>query len=244
MSNPVAGRRLRLNLDHGAWELVWSHVHRVLVVNLGLAVTNAPLLLTLGVVHRPWQYPVFFGLLSLGLGPSLAAAFHYLQRTTGDDRAPVADLLCGYRRLFAPALLGWAPWVLLVAVAATDVAVLRKAAPGPALIPLLAVVTLVAASSGIVTMAAVADDPRIAPHTLLTASYASVRRWRVGLLNLGLLGTTLVLVNQAPLLGLAVMPGCTLFVVWRNSRAMLAALTPAADPAVSHAHRDPVGAQA
>ncbi|MFE9313276.1 hypothetical protein ACFYM5_37780 [Streptomyces sp. NPDC006706] len=244
MSTPVAGRRPSLNLDHGAWELLWSHVHRVLVVNLGLAVTNAPLLLTLGVVHRPWQYPVFFGLLSLGLGPSLAAAFHYLQRTTGDDRAPAADLLRGYRRLFAPALLNWAPCVLLVAVAATDVAVLRKAAPGPALIPLLVVLALVAASSGIVTMAAVADDPRIAPHTLLTASYASVRRWRLGLLNLGLLGITMVLVNQAPLLGLAVLPGCTLFVVWRNSRAMLTTVAPDADPAASHAHRDPVGVQA
>ncbi|MFI1294530.1 hypothetical protein ACH4VM_40380, partial [Streptomyces sp. NPDC020792] len=187
---------------------------------------------------------VFFGLLSLGLGPSLAAAFHYLQRTTGDDRAPAADLLRGYRRLFAPALLNWAPCVLLVAVVATDVAVLRKAAPGPALIPLLVVLALVAASSGIVTMAALADDPRIAPHTLLTASYASVRRWRLGLLNLGLLGITMVLVNQAPLLGLAVLPGCTLFVVWRNSRAMLTTVAPDADPAASHAHRDPVGAQA
>ncbi|MFE7216680.1 hypothetical protein ACFY0A_38650 [Streptomyces sp. NPDC001698] len=243
MSTPVTGRRL-LNLDHGSWELLWSHVHRVLVVNLGLAATNAPLLLALGVVHRPWQYPAFFGLLSLGLGPSLAAAFHYLQRTTEDDRAPAADLFRGYRRLFGPALLGWAPCVLLIAVAATDVAVLRKAASGPALIPLLAVVTLGAASSGIVTMAAVADDPRISPRTLLTASYASVRRWWLGLLNLGLLGITMVLLNQAPLLGLAVLPGCTLFVVWRNSRAMLASSAPVAKPAVSHTHRDPVGAKA
>ncbi|MGW2899600.1 hypothetical protein ACWDAO_34685 [Streptomyces sp. NPDC001212] len=244
MSTPVTGRRLRLNLDHGSWELLWSHVHRVLVVNLGLAATNAPLLLALGVVHGPWQYPAFFGLLSLGLGPSLAAAFHYLQRTTEDDRAPAAELFRGYRRLFAPALLGWAPCVLLVAVAATDVAVLRKAASGPALIPLLAVVMLGAASSGIVTMAAVADDPRISPRTLLTASYASVRRWWLGLLNLGLLGITLVLVNQAPLLGLAVLPGCTLFVVWRNGRAMLGSLAPAANPAFSDTHRDPVGAKA
>ncbi|MEW2495501.1 YesL family protein [Streptomyces nodosus] len=244
MNTPVAGRRPGPNLDHGSWELVWSHIHRVLVVNLGLAVTNAPLLLALGVVHRPWQYPVFFVLLSFGLGPSLAAAFHYLRRTTEDDRAPVADLFRGYRRLFVPALLGWAPWVLLVAVAATDMAVLRRTAPGPALVPLLVVVALVAASSGTVTMAALGDEPRISSRTLLTACYASVRRWWLGLLNLALLGITLVLVNQAPLLGLAVLPGCTLFVVRSNSRAMLTTVAPAADLAVSHAHRDPVGAQA
>ncbi|MEU7382378.1 hypothetical protein AB0A91_20765 [Streptomyces sp. NPDC042207] len=244
MSTPVTHRRLRLNLDHASWELLWSHVHRVLAVNLGMAVTNAPLLLALGVVHRPWQYPVFFGLLSLGLGPSLAAAFHYLRRATEEDRASTADLFRGYRRLFAPALLGWAPWVLLVAVAATDVAVLRTTAPGPALVPLLVVVAVVAASSGVVAMAAVADDPRLSPRTLLTASCTSVRRWWLGLLNLALLGITLVLVNQAPLLGLAVLPGCTLFVVWRNSRTMLTTVAPTADLPVSHAHRDPVGAQA
>ncbi len=244
MSTPAAGRRPRLNLDHGSWELVWSHVHRVLVVNLGLAVTNAPLLLALDMVHRPWQYPVFFGLLSLGLGPSLAAIFHYLQRTTEDDRAPAAELFRGYQRLFTTALLGWAPWVLLVAVAATDVAVLRKTASGPALVPLLVVVALVATSSGVVTMTALVDSSRISPRTLLTMSYASVRRWWLGLLNLALLGVTLVLVNQAPLLGLAVLPGCTLFVVWRNNRAMLTRVAPAGGLAASHTHRDPAGVQA
>ncbi|MGW5095512.1 hypothetical protein ACWEQU_19875 [Streptomyces nodosus] len=134
--------------------------------------------------------------------------------------------------------------MLLVAVAATDMAVLRRTAPGPALVPLLVVVVLVAASSGTVTMAALGDEPRISPRTLGTACYASVRRWWLGLLNLALLGITLVLVNQAPLLGLAVLPGCTLFVVRRNSHAMLTTVAPAADLVVSHAHRDPVGAQA
>ncbi|MEU8471933.1 hypothetical protein AB0F30_29220 [Streptomyces sp. NPDC029006] len=244
MSTPVAGRRARLNLDHGSWEVVWSHVHRVLVVNLGITVTNAPLLLALGMVHRAWQHPLFFGLLGLGLGPSLAAVFHYLQRTTEDDRVPAADLFRGYQRLFTTALLGWAPWVLLVTVAATDVAVLRRTAFGPALVPLLVVAALVATNSGVVTMTALADSARVSPRTLLTTSYASVRRWWLGLLNLTLLGITVVLVNQAPLLGLAVLPGCTLFVVWRNSRAMLTAVAPAADLAAGHCHRNSAGVPA
>jgi hypothetical protein len=36
-----------------------------------------------------------------------------------------------------------------------------------------------------------------------------------------------VLVNQGPLMGMAVLPGCVLFVVWRNTGAMLAAVFPA-----------------
>ncbi|MGW3562341.1 YesL family protein [Streptomyces sp. NPDC000941] len=224
-STQVTGRRLRLNVGHDSWDLIWSHVHRVLVVNLGVAVTNLPLLLALAAEHQPWRYPVFFGLLSLGAGPSLAAVFAYLRRTADDERAPVTDLFRGYRRLFTRALLGWTPFVLLIAVAATDLAALWGSALGSALAPLLTVVILLALSSGVVAMAGLAQDPAENPtvsrHTLLAACYASVRRWPLALLNLGLLGVSLALVNQAPLLGLAVVPGCALFVVWRDCGAML-----------------------
>ncbi|MEU5024452.1 YesL family protein [Streptomyces milbemycinicus] len=220
-STPASGRRLRLNVGHDSWDLIWSHVHRVLVVNLGMAVTNLPLLLALAAEHQPWRYPVFFGLLSLGAGPSLAAVFAYLRRTADDERAPVADLFRGYRRLFTRALLGWTPFVLLIAVAATDLAALWGSALGSALAPLLSVVILLALSSGVVAMAGLAEDPAVTRRTLLAACYASVRRWPLALLNLGLLGVSLALVNQAPLLGLAVVPGCALFVVWRDCGAML-----------------------
>lgn len=222
MSAHVDDRRPRLNVSQGSWDLIWSHVHRVLVVNLAVAVTSLPLLLALATEPRPLRYPVVFTLLSLGAGPSLAAVFAYLRLTVEDERASVADAFRCYRRLFRPALLTWSPFVLLVAIALTDVAVLRTTAPGPALVPLLAVVALIAASSGIVAMAALPDGRRATVrHTLLAASYAAVRRWPYALANLALLGAALLIVNQAPLLGLAVVPGCALFVVWRNCRAML-----------------------
>ncbi|KUO22373.1 YesL family protein [Streptomyces dysideae] len=227
MSTHIDDRRPLLNVGHGTWDLIWSHVHRVLVVNLAVAVTSLPLLLALAAEPRPWRYPVFFTLLSLGAGPSLAAVFAYLRLTVEDERVPVAEAFRCYRRLFRPALLTWSPFVLLAAVALTDLAVLRTTAPGPALVPLLAVVVLVAASSAIVAMAALPDDPRATVRrTVLAASYASVRRWPFALANLGLLAVGLVLVNQAPLLGPAVVPGCALFVVWRNCRAMLAPTRP------------------
>ncbi|MGW0821105.1 hypothetical protein [Streptomyces sp. NPDC002845] len=228
MSTHVDGRRTPLNVSQGSWDLIWSHVHRVLVVNLAVAVTNLPLLLALSTEPQPWRYPVFFTLLSLGAGPCLAAVFAYLRLTVEDERASVAEVFRCYRRLFRRALLSWSPFVLLAAVALTDLAFLRTTAPGPALVPLLAVVVLVAASSGIVAMAVLAYDPRATVrHTVLAASYASVRRWPFALANLGLLAVGLVLVNQAPLLGLAVVPGCVLFVVWRNCRAMSAPARPA-----------------
>ncbi|MFJ2217236.1 hypothetical protein ACIQVO_00800 [Streptomyces sp. NPDC101062] len=226
---PVTGRRPRLNVGYGSWDLIWSFVHRVLVVNLGLAVANLPLLVALYVAHQPWRYPVFFGLLSLGIGPSLAAVFGYLRRADDDERAPVAELLRAYRRLSGRALLLWTPCVLLIAMATTDVFVLRDSAWGLALVPLLVVAVLVTGSSGVVAMACLAyDAPHTRRHPLLAAPYALIRRWPLGLMNLGLLAVTLVIVNQAPLLGLAVVPGCVLSVVWRNSCAMIESAGPAA----------------
>ncbi|MFJ2115784.1 hypothetical protein ACIOEX_28510 [Streptomyces sp. NPDC087850] len=219
---PGTDRRLRLNVGYGSWDLIWSFVHRVLVINLGLAAANLPLLAALQLVHQPWRYPVFFGLLSLGVGPSLAAAFGYLRRADDDERPPAAELPRAYRRLFGPALLLWTPCVLLIAMAATDVFVLRDSAPGLALVPLLVVVILVTGSSAVVAMAGLAyDTSRPRRRVLLTAPYALLRRWPLGLMNLGLLAVTLAIVNQAPLLGLAVVPGCVLSVVWRNACAMI-----------------------
>ncbi|MFE3743286.1 hypothetical protein, partial [Streptomyces sp. NPDC059134] len=219
---PATARRTRLNVGYGSWDLIWSFVHRVLVVNLGLAAANLPLLAALYTVHQPWRYPVFFGLLSLGIGPSLAAVFGYLRRADDDERAPAAELPRAYRRLYGRALLLWTPCVLLIAMAVADVAFLRDSAWGLALVPLLVVAALVAGASGVMAMAALAyDTPHTRGRTLLAAGYALLRRPRLGLMNLGLLAVAAVIVNQAPLLGLAVVPGCVLSVVWHNARAMV-----------------------
>ncbi|MDX5567063.1 DUF624 domain-containing protein [Streptomyces sp. ID05-04B] len=223
MSTRVDDRGPRFNLSQGSWDLIWSHVHRVLMVNLVGAVTSLPLLLALSAEPRPWQYPVLLTLLSFGAGPTLAAVFAYLRLTVEEERVPATEAFRCYRRLFRPALLTWSPFATLAAVGLTDLVVLSGTAAGAALAPLLGVVVLITVSSGITAMAALPDGRRATVRrTLLAASYASVRRWPFALANLGLLGATLMIVNQAPLLGLAVVPGCALFVVWRNCRAMLA----------------------
>lgn len=224
-----AGGRPRLNVAYGSWDLIWTHVHRVLVVNAGLAITNLPLLAALEYDHRPWHQPLPFVLLALGIGPSLAAAFGYFESAGEDDRAPVRDMARAYRRLFRRALALWVPFALLAGITATDAYLLRHTALGLAVSPALVVLSLIAAHSGVLAMAQAArSEPAegaepgpVTPHTYLAAPYALVRRWPLGLLNVTLLAVTLVLVDKAPMLGLAVLPGATLFVVWRNAAAML-----------------------
>lgn len=236
-STPDAGRRPRLNVAYGSWDVIWSHVHRVLVINLGLAAANLPLFVALQATHQPWRHPWVFLLLAMGIGPSLAAAFAYLGRAAEDDRAPVADYFRAYRRLFPRAMAMWAPFTLLAGTAAADAVLLRNTALGLALVPALAVLALVAGSAGVVAMAHLAGDGTVRPgrRTALVALYALTRRRSLALMNLGLLALAVVLVNRSPLMGLAVLPGCVLFVLWRNTGAMLAAVFPASHGAPERA---------
>jgi hypothetical protein len=229
---PLPGRRIRFNPRHESWELIWTHVHRTLVVNLAVAAGNLPLLVALHQTRRPWHYPVFFAVLALTAGPSLAAAFGYLRQAGSDERAPAAVLLRCYRRTFRRALAVWACVLAVGGAAAADALWLRRAAAGPAAVPALLVVVAATAAAGITALASLADPDAVAdpdapapalraPHLLLAAAYACLRRPHLTLLNLALAAAGLLIVNQAPMYGLATVPGCVLFVLWRNAQAVL-----------------------
>lgn len=234
MTSPTAAsggtrRRLPTNVSYGTWELVWSHVHQVLVVNAGLAAGCLPLLAALAATHQPWRHPVPFTLLWLGVGPALAGAFGYLERAAdeGADTAHAVELPRAYRRLFRRAAALWVPYALLAAVTGTDAVLLRHSAVGPAVCPALALVAVLSALSGVHAMALAAGGPGdrgLTPADYLAAPYGLLRRWPLALADLVLLLAAAALVNRSPLLGLATLPGCALYVVWRNVRAAHAAV--------------------
>jgi hypothetical protein len=218
-----ARRRLPTNVSYGSWELIWAHVHQVLTVNAGLAVTCLPLLAALAATHQPWRHPVPFTLLWLLVGPALAGAFGYLERAADDGAgtARAGELPRAYRRLFRRAAALWAPYALLAAVCAADAVLLRHTAVGLAVCPALAVVALLSALSGVHAMALAAgraEQRPLTPADYLAAPYGLLRRWPVALVNLVVLFAAAALVNRSPLLGLATLPGCALYVVWRNVR--------------------------
>jgi hypothetical protein len=202
MASPLT----RVNVRADAWDLIWSFVHRALVVNGGLAVGCAPLLCALAVVADPMSYPVFFTLLAVLIGPALAASFAYL-----DDQGTFFQC---YKRLARRALLSWALTMAVLGVLGADIAVLHDTMPGAALVPLLLVLGILALSTGL-TMLASPDTP------LRTAIYATVRRPHLTLLSLAVLAVAIVIVNQVPLAGLATVPACALWVVLVNTRMQL-----------------------
>lgn len=205
----------RLNVRADAWELIWSFAHRVLVVNLGLALASSPLLLGLAVVAEPLSYPPFFGILALTLGPALAASFAYLN--------DAGSFLHCYRRLGRRALLLWAITVGAFGILLTDIKILHTATPGAALVPPLALLAILALSTGLISLALLATNPSLPTRALIRLTlYTTVVRGHLTLLSLAVAAAATAIVNQAPLAGLATVPGCALWVVLTNTRIQLA----------------------
>lgn len=203
-----------INLTYGTWETVWSFAHRALLLNLALALANLPLLAALAIVREPTAYPLFFAVLSLTVGPSVAAAFGYLH---GELSYPAA-----YRRFFRAALLRGAVTVTLLGVLAADVVALHDHPAGAYLVPLFVVLSVLVTASGVVALALLPLRPGTRLWAgLLTAAYAAVRRWWLSALTLTVLAAAVIAVNQAPILGLATLPGCALIMAWVNSAASL-----------------------
>jgi uncharacterized membrane protein YesL len=208
-----------LNVSVGSWETLWSFLHRVLVINLGLAVGGLPLIGGLALVARPWDYPVFFAALALCLGPALAAAFGYLAAADDHDRAGIAEFARAYRRHALPAAARWTVTVALLGVLVTDIGLLHDSPAGAALVPMLAVLAVLVLAAGLLSLALLSLGPQPGLwRSLATAAVVAVRRWPLSLLSLGVLGAAAVAVNQAPLLGLATVPGCAVVLTWANSR--------------------------
>ncbi|GAA1715368.1 hypothetical protein GCM10009745_74630 [Kribbella yunnanensis] len=201
----------RVNVRADLWETLWSFAHRVLAVNLLLALAGAPLMLALGAVAEPWRYPVFFGVLALPLAPAVAAAFAYY--ADEDPRPPLTRLFRLMRSRARRSLLIAVVAGGLIGVLVTDIKVLAKSLP--AAVPLLAVLLLLVAVGAFNALALVGTPVRL-------AVYSGVRGWALSLLSLGVLGTVAVIVSQAPLVGLATLPGCALWVVHTNTQAQLA----------------------
>jgi hypothetical protein len=217
MASPLA----RVNVRADLWDTLWSFAHRVLAINLLLALAGAPLMLALGLVATPWHYPIFFGLLALPLGPAAAVAFGYL--ALDDHRPPLSSLFRLVRARIRRSLLIAIAASGLIGVLVTDVRVLAKSLPGA--VPLMVVLSALVAVTALNALVLVGLRPDLGLLALLRlAVYTGVRGWALSLLSLGVLVTVLIIVSQAPLAGLATVPGCALWVVHTNTQAQLARL--------------------
>jgi len=199
-----------------------------LAVNLLLVVTSAPLLVLLVLTDAFETWPLV-ALAAVVAAPGLTAAFTAFRRS---DENPFRAFLSGYRATWTRASL-LALW--LVAAAAVLAVDARFFADGPfaqAAMVVLAVVVVLVAGTGLLALAAIAEEPTIRLRDAVRlAAWCGLRRWYLTLVSLAALVVFAVLFINIPLLALSAGASPALYVAWTNSRFSLRATQVAADSA-------------
>ena len=203
-----------------------------LVVNLLLAVTASPLIVLLVFTNAFETWPLV-ALAAVIATPGMTAAFTAFRDT---DRRPFRAFVSGYRATWTRAArLG----VGLVAACAVVVVDAKFFADGPfaqAAMVVLAVVAVLVAGTGLLALAAVAEDPGVRLRDAVRrATWSSLRFWYLTLASLAAIAVFAVLFVNIPLLAISAGAAPMLYVAWANSRFSLRA-APAASVAADPAH--------
>jgi uncharacterized membrane protein YesL len=116
--------------------------------------------------------------------------------------------------------------MLIGAAAAASVVVLlvdvRAVSALPAsvvVVPVLALLTVIAVATGLVSLVALAEAPQARMRDILKAAlYLSVRRWYLTALSFAVLGVQLALFTTMPAIAIGLTCAPALYIAWANSR--------------------------
>ncbi|MEO5535855.1 MAG: ferredoxin-NADPH reductase [Pseudolysinimonas sp.] len=203
-----------------------------LVVNLLLAVSAAPLILLL-VFTNAFETWALVALTAVIATPGLTGAFSAFRDADG---RPFRAFLSGYRATWTRAIrIGFG----LLAGCAVVVVDAKFFADGPfaqAAMVVLAVVIVLVVGTGLVALAAIAEDPKIRLRDAVRrAAWSCVRYWYLTLASLAVLVVFAVLFVNIPLLAISAGASPILYVAWANSRFSLRA-APVAPVAAKPVH--------
>jgi uncharacterized membrane protein YesL len=219
-------RRVSFEAFHGAFGLVYL----MLVTNLLLVASAAPLV-ALAVATDPARSWPLLAVAAAAAAPGAAAAFRAFSEHSQGGDGPVRAFARGYRDCWRPALAVGALTAGTLTVLLVDVRELAASAVGVLVIPLLAVLSVLALGLGAVCLAVVAEAPQARLCDALRASaYLAVRRWYLTAASLVAGGVQLAVFAQAPALALGVTAAPMLYVLWANSRYTLRPVLAVAEP--------------
>jgi uncharacterized membrane protein YesL len=206
--------RISFETFHATFGLVYL----MLVTNLLLAGAAAPLV-TLAISTDPARSWPLLTVAAAAAAPGVAAAFRAFSEHSRGAAGPVLAFARGYRDCWRHALAVGALTAAALTVLLTDVRALAASAAGVFVMPLLAVLFVLALGAGAISLVVVAEAPRARLRDVLRASaYLAVRRWYLTAASLVACGMQLAFFTQAPALALGVTAAPVLYVAWANSR--------------------------
>ena len=203
------------------YDTIFAYVYAVFRINLCLLAAGLPVVLAFAFTRSPLDaWPFFVGLSAL-CGPAIAAAFAAFDVMSDESDRVGRVFWHAYRAGFARSLAVSGVAAVVVIVLGVDLEFAAGTAFRAAIPMLALLIALVVA----VTTTVLASGRRLSIPGVLAAAYLTVRKWYLSLADLAVLGALLAAIVVKPALGLAVLPGPALYVVWANARHVVLPLT-------------------
>jgi len=205
-------------ISHGFYATIFNVVYLALALNALLAVGCLPLLVVLITTDPAHSWPLIAVTAPLA-APAVAGAFRAYREFGSNGLTPAKAFFTGIRQTWARALAigGMASAVLTILV--VDVSMLANTTVGVLVVPVLAVLVIIAAGTAMVALAAIAEAPTARLRDVLTAALTlSVRRWYVTAVSLAVGGVQAAVFVNAPAIGVGVTAAAVLYLIWANSR--------------------------
>lgn len=209
------------------WEMVFGVGYLLIGTNAMLVVATLPLLVLLVSTDPRSSWPAL-ALAAVLATPALTAAFAVFQ---GYSQRRSTDVLRTFwrawrrhlrRSLAVGGLVVGAAVIILV-----DITVLMGLRLGALVIPLLGVLALLAAATGLLALVASVERPDARLRDVLKASlYLGVRRWYLTLVSFAALGLLGALFVEHPALAFGIAATPLLYAAWGNSRFSLKPVLP------------------
>lgn len=205
-------------VSHDTWSTILGVVHLGLMVNLLVLVAALPLVVLLVTTDPTLSWPLL-ALAAPLAAPALPAAFSAFREHARGESQVVRAFLRGWRATWRKGMPIGSAVTASVVVLLVDVRAVAELAASVVIVPVLALLTVIAVATGLVALAAVAEAPSARLRDVLKAAvYLSVRRWHLTALSFAVLGVQFALFTTMPAIAIGLTCAPALYVAWANSR--------------------------
>jgi uncharacterized membrane protein YesL len=205
-------------ISHDTWATILGVVYLGLMGNLLVLVAAAPLVVLLITTDPALSWPLL-ALAAPLAAPALTGAFTAFREFGRGEPQVVRSFLRGWKATWRKGMLIGAAAAASVVVLLVDVRAVSALPASVVVVPVLALLTVIAVATGLVSLVALAEAPQARMRDILKAAlYLSVRRWYLTALSFAVLGVQLALFTTMPAIAIGLTCAPALYIAWANSR--------------------------
>jgi len=197
---------------------VFGTVYLGLMTNALLLLTSLPLVVLLMATDPSVSWP-FIAIAAPLAAPGVSAAFTVFRDNTRGGTEVIRGYFAGWRATWRRAMALGALASAVVVVLLVDVHVVGGGDLGVVLVPVLALLAVLAATVAMLGLVAIAEVPHARlGEVVRAAAYLGLRRWYLSAVSLFALGVQFALFANLPAIALGVTAAPALYLAWANSR--------------------------